>query len=243
MVTQEMLKRIRQLRTSHGRRKEGSFIAEGVKLCQTLLAAGVEPEFILAREKSLSLFTDAERVKVADERELKRITELTTAPDAIGVFRTPQSSPLELRGELTVALGGVQNPGNLGTIARTANWFGIRQLLCSPDCAQIYSPKALQATMGAIARIRVQYANLEETLEPIARDFPIIALDLTGTPIQEFKPPTEGIILLGSEGRGIPSSLLALANQRVTIPPVGTPATDSLNVAIAAGILFASIRS
>ena len=137
-----------------------------------------------------------------------------------------------------MALDTIQDPGNLGTIIRIADWFGIDQIVCSDDCAEVYNPKVVQATMGSIARVKVFYTDLEEWLS-VQKEVPIYATTLEGQDIREMKKIQEGIIVVGNESKGISPGVLKLANTKITISQKGK--ADSLNVAVATGIVLSHI--
>lgn len=233
---------MRQLRSAHGRAKSGLFAAEGLRMCLSLLAAGAVPRKLFVEQRLAEQLPAGTPSEVVPSRWLAQASEFASAAGIIGVFSAPPSCAFQYDGQYTLALDALQNPGNLGTLARTADWFGVHQLLCSPECADLYSPKALQATMGAIANIRVRYEPLAAALDALPQGIPIVALDMEGAPVASWKPPRQGILLVGSEGRGVAPELLSRATEVVAIPSVGQPAADSLNAAVAAAILLSYIR-
>ena len=156
----------------------------------------------------------------------------------LGIFRKMPIGQQELKGRFTLVTENIQDPGNLGSIVRCADWFGIDHMICSRDCADVYSPKAVQSTMGSIARVAVRYADLPELLKQHP-DISVYAATLDGVNIRETKFPREGIILIGNESKGISTTLLNLAHHRVTIPRIGR--AESLNAAVATGIILSHI--
>lgn len=182
---------------------------------------------------------------VVTDEELQRCSLLKTPQQVLSLFPIPQceaSLPEVASAELCLALDGVQDPGNLGTIVRLADWFGIRHVFCSPTTADIYSPKAIQATMGAIARVHVHYIDLVEALSRC--DSPIYGTHLDGENLYEKRLTKEGVIIMGNEGNGISPEVGALVSERLFIPPFPSDRTtvESLNVAIATAIVCAEFR-
>lgn len=233
---------LRQLRAPHGRAKRGLFVAEGERMCRSLLEAGAMPQKIFVVQRFAGAFPNDLPIEVVSPRAMEQASELSSAPGVVGIFCAPPKKDFRFECRFTLALDAIQNPGNLGTIVRTADWFGIDQLLCSPDCADLYAPKTLQATMGAIAHVAARYEPLEVALDALPSGFPIMALDMHGEPLGSFRPPAQGIILVGSEGRGLSPMLRQRATAIIAIPPIGTPAVDSLNAAVAAAIVLAHLR-
>ena len=242
MMTKNDLNLLRQLRAPHGRAKLGLFVAEGMRMCLSLLEAGAVPQKIFVEQRLVSLLPAGLPVEVVAPAGLQQASGFSTAAGIIGIFSDPPQREFHFEGQFTLALDAIQNPGNLGTLARTADWFGVRQILCSPDCADLYAPKALQATMGAIANIAVRYEPLLQVLDALPAGFPIVALDMRGESLDSLPPFSQGILLVGSEGRGLSPELLQRASVVVAIPSVGTPAVDSLNAAVAASIVMAHVR-
>ncbi|MDE7397406.1 MAG: RNA methyltransferase, partial [Muribaculum sp.] len=183
----------------------------------------------------------------ATRADMERMTHFSTAPDVIAVYRIQEHSvsPQQLCGHLSLALDRIQDPGNLGTIIRLADWFGIHDIVCSPDTVDLYNPKVVQATMGAIARVRVSYTPLPPILAAI-RDAGghIYGTFLDGTDIYSEPLSPHGIIVMGNEGSGISDAVAATVDRRLLIPsyPAGTPTVESLNVAIATAITVAEFR-
>lgn len=241
MATNEDLKLLRQLRTSHGRAKTHYFVAEGLRMCQSLIEAGAIPQKLFVEQRLREKIPLGPPMEVVSAKFMRQASEMSTPSGLVGIFSAPPLRNFRYEGQFTLVLDTIQNPGNLGTIARTADWFGVRQLLCSPECADLYSSKALQSTMGAIAHISVRYEPLDAVLDALPTGFPIIALDMGGTQLSSFQSPSQGVILVGSEGRGLAPSLVRRATEKVTIPSVGSPAVDSLNAAIATGILLSHV--
>ena len=173
------------------------------------------------------------------ERELSAISSLQTPQSVVALCRkSEEGAPTSLRGAVTLVLDGIQDPGNFGTIIRTADWFGVRHILCSPDTADLYNPKVLQATMGSVFRVGIHYLDLAGRLS--MADAPaIFCATLEGGNVLEMNPLAEGLVVVGNEGRGISTGILALSSGRVTIPRRGL--AESLNAAVATGIILSRL--
>jgi TrmH family RNA methyltransferase len=249
MLTKNTIKLIRSLELKKFRTRENSFVAEGPKVVGDLLAV-MRPKMVFATSQWISENnTNGIDVEIVSEDELSRISFLQHPQQVLAVF--PMSSydesidyTKELKGKLTLALDSVQDPGNLGTIIRIADWFGIETILCSHETADAYNPKVIQATMGSIARVRIIYTDLTKTLEAIASEMPIYGTFLDGENIHSRQLPQEAVIVMGNEGKGISQEVARLVTDRVLIPnyPAGRPTADSLNVAIATAITCAEFR-
>lgn len=228
------------------RRETGLFMAEGTKCMIDTL-----PHFDLVRlcatdkwlaEHPLSRSLEATPVKRAD---LERMTHLSTPPEVIAVYRIPQvtlDDALVAEG-LTLALDRVQDPGNLGTIVRLADWFGVKQVVCSPDTVDVWSPKVVQATMGAVARVKCIYMPLSELIER-HREVPVYGTFLDGDDIYSAPLPDRAIVVMGNEGQGISQEVGAMVTRRILIPsyPAGVPTSESLNVSMATAITLSEFR-
>lgn len=245
-LSKNKIKYIRSLKDKKNRNLHNTFVAEGTKLvndlllsCQCQLLAAL-PEVITTLP-----YNNVEEVIEASEQELAKATHLQTAPQALAVFYQPPhlNSQPQLRGTLSLALDGVQDPGNVGTILRIADWFGIEQVLCSSDTADLFNPKTVQATMGAIARIKGFQCNLTSMLGDHV-DLPIFGTFLEGNDLYQDALSSEGVIVLGSEGKGISNELEKVINRRLFIPsyPKGRSTSESLNVAAAAAVVCAEFR-
>ncbi len=221
------------------------FVAEGEKLVGDLLDF-FECEALFATEKC-RLPLDEKLVQLVTDSEMQRLSQLTTPTAVLAVFRQPQR-PLDvhrLKNELILLLDAVQNPGNLGTILRIADWFGIRHVVCSPDTADVFNPKTVQATMGALARVQVHYADLAAFLTDYRQlNLPVYGTFLDGTNLYQHQLRSCGAILLGNEGNGVSPTVAAFATERIRIPnfPDGAPTSESLNVAAAAAVVCAEFR-
>lgn len=264
MISKNKIKYIRSLELKKNRNKEGKFVAEGFKVVDDLLA--LQPaDLIVATQEWLHgkhLADQTEVIEVTEE-ELKKVSFLQHPQQVLAVFRQDTGcnkqdsnnsqeeaeeknfgfSKINTQ-ELSLALDGVQDPGNLGTIIRIADWFGITHIYCSQDTADVYNPKVVQATMGSIARVKVEYGNLLALVESLPADVPVYGTLLDGDNIYQQQLENRGLIVMGNEGKGISPALAKKVNRRLLIPnfPEGRATADSLNVAIATAITCSEFR-
>ena len=241
MISKNQQKYIRQLEQKKYRKREGCFVAEGTKVVGDLLKR-YQPLALYATES-----WDAPKgvgYTLVSEEELQRVSFQQHPQQVLAIFPIPQpTDPVSLRGSLTLALDGVQDPGNLGTIIRIADWFGIDTIICSEETADAWNPKVIQATMGSIARVNVIYANLLELLDTLPSDYPVYGTFLDGENIYTQTLSGEGLIIMGNEGNGISDAVKAKVNRRLLIPDFHQGDTaDSLNVAIATAITCSEFR-
>ncbi|MCL3781570.1 RNA methyltransferase [Prolixibacteraceae bacterium JC049] len=244
MLSKNKLKYLRSLARKKNRDNESVFIAENDKLVADLLDAGLKPNYICATEEFVHVKFDGDRVA---QEELNKVSQLKTPQNVLAVF--PQLkhtfSPEQLNGKLTLALDSIQDPGNMGTIIRLADWFGIEYIICSKTTVDIYNPKVIQATMGAIARVKVVYTDLEELLSnPELAEIPKYATTLDGQNIYDQTLNNEAILIMGNEGKGVSPEVAQLVSHKLYIPsyPANVPTSESLNVAIATAVACAEFR-
>lgn len=246
MISKATIKRIHALEMRKYRKNERLFVAEGPKLVNELYMSmkpvyvAALPEWIASNANLLNNTT----YDTLTPEELQKASLLMHPQQVIALFQIPENelNPDLLKDELILMLDGVQDPGNLGTIARVADWFGIRHIICSPDTADIYNPKAVQATMGALARVKFYYTELAMVLSQYSG--PIYGTFLDGNNIYKEELSRNGIIVMGNEGKGISQRTREMINRRLLIPnyPEGTLTTESLNVAIATSIVCSEFR-
>ena len=246
MISKATIKKIHALDMRKFRRNERLFVAEGPKLVDELCATmkpvyiAALPEWISENAKILS----GTEYDIVTPDELQRASLQKNPQQVIALFPIPEHRfcTEQLKNELVLMLDGVQDPGNLGTIARIADWFGISNILCSAETADIYNPKAVQATMGALARVKFHYTDLLQLLSQY--DGPVYGTFLDGENIYGQELSENGIIVMGNEGKGISQGVGEMINRRLYIPnyPIGTQTTESLNVAIATSIVCAEFR-
>jgi len=236
LVSKSQLKLITSLQQKKYRDKTGLFIAEGPKVIAEFITSGLRLHSLFASEEiGLSVFSEA-----VSEKELQKLSCLKTANKALAVFEIPKKTMPTSEG-LIVALDAVRDPGNLGTIIRLCDWFGITQLVCSMDTADCYNPKVVQATMGSIARVHVEYVDLSEFLE--TSGLPIYGGVMNGSSIYDESLPQDAIIVLGNEANGISEDIQKKITHHVTIPQFGKiKETESLNVATATAILLSEFK-
>ena len=246
MISKNKIKYIRSLELKKNRNKEGKFVAEGFKVVDDLLA--LQPaDLIVATQEWLHGKHFAAQTEVIEvtEEELKKVSFLQHPQQVLAVFRQATSGDYSINtSELSLALDGVQDPGNLGTIIRIADWFGITHIYCSQDTADVYNPKVVQATMGSIARVKVEYGNLLALVESMPADVPVYGTLLDGDNIYQQTLENRGLIVMGNEGKGISPALAKKVNRKLLIPnfPEGRATADSLNVAIATAITCSEFR-
>lgn len=247
MITKARIKLIKSLEQRKQRNLQHLFVAEGPKLVGELLAT-MQPSYIAAlpewwKENKYKIRQNCEADIITLE-ELQKASLLRTPQQVIALFPIPEykfNTEIAQR-ELCLALDGVQDPGNMGTILRIADWFGIHNVVCSEDTVDVYNPKAVQATMGALARVRVHYTHLPEMLSQCGT--PIYGTLLDGQNIYEQELGQHGFIVMGNEGKGLSLPIRNLVTQKLYIPnyPIGTKTTESLNVAIATSIVCSEFR-
>ena len=238
MISKNKIKLIRSLETKKGREKVGLFVAEGPKVVNDLLHEGFVAEDILDNIE-----------------DINKVSFLQHPQSLLGVFKLPEvaSNTMNdylilfkegIENQLVLALDGVQDPGNLGTIIRIADWFGIEDIFCSHETADCWNPKVVQATMGSIARVKLHYLNLYEMIDQLPTDYPIYATLLDGNNIYAQELARHGMIVMGNEGKGISPQLRTKINRKLFIPnyPPERETAESLNVAIATSIVCAEFR-
>lgn len=246
MISKNKIKFIRSLEQKKFRKENGVFLAEGNKLVSDL-SNFFNCKILVATQQ----WMDTNRDIIADEKiyvekdELSRASLLKTPQDVLAVFEIP-SYTLSTdcpQNELCLALDDVQDPGNLGTIIRIADWFGIKNIYCSHGTADAFSPKTVQATMGALARVKLHYCNIKELISSL-NDVPVFGTFLDGENIYNNTLSSNGLIVMGNEGNGISKEVSELINRRILIPnyPQGNETTDSLNVAVATAIVCSEFR-
>ena len=241
-MTKAEIQFVRSLSDKRVRDAERLFIAEGDKLIGEILQSGWRVRNLYALEGHFD--GRAERVS---EKEMERISQLKTASTSLAVVEQPchntaKSAPATA---LSLALDGVQNPGNLGTIIRLADWFGVEDIFCSEDTADCFNPKVVQATMGAILRVRVHYLPLADFLRRTRESgVEVYGTMLDGQNIYDVELAPTGVIVMGNEGRGVSRECAASFSQRLLIPAysVAGQGSESLNVAMATGIVCAEFR-
>lgn len=245
MISKNLIKLIKSLELKKYRKREKLFVAEGPKVVGDIMAL-TAPQRIIATSGWYQATHVAEDIVVTEE-ELRKVSFLQHPQEVMALFELPESEGVpseQLRDNLTLALDDVQDPGNLGTIIRLADWFGIEHIVCNLGTADAYSPKVVQATMGSIARVKLHYTDLAEYLEGLQDAVPVYGTFLDGNNLYAEELSATGIIIMGNEGNGISESVERHVTKRLLIPsyPAERPTAESLNVAIATAITCAEFR-
>lgn len=243
MISKNQIKYLRSLETKKGRKKEMAFVAEGPKVVADLMEIQ-KPLHVFATDSWMAEGKYNDVVAVTDE-ELRKISFLQHPQQVVAVFPMFKDDVAAVdQSKLSLVLDGVQDPGNLGTIIRIADWFGITDIFCSVETADVYNPKVVQATMGSIARVHVVYTDLCCMLSSLPSNFPIYGTFLDGEDIYGKELPATGLVVMGNEGKGISAPVSKYINNRLLIPnyPHGRKTADSLNVAVATAIVCSEFR-
>lgn len=244
MITNKQCKLINKLKLKKNRHKEGLFIVEGEKNVLELINSTMKIHSLYCLPSFLSKINlDFNCVFEINELELTKISSLKTPNKVLAVFYIQKTDTLYKKNELILALDQIKDPGNLGTIIRLADWYGINTILCSSNTVDAFNPKVIMATMGSISRVNIKYCNLEVELPKIKKN--IYGAFLDGENIYTNKKINENAILvIGNESNGISSEIEAIITKRISIPKFGTlKETESLNAAIATGIIVSEIVS
>jgi len=225
MISKAKLKLIRSLEMKKYRQSEGLFVAEGRKIIEDLSRI-------------------CSPLEVYEGDDARRASFLQHPQGILALFPTDIFSSITPQSELKLMLDGVQDPGNLGTIVRIADWFGIDHIYCSADTADIFNPKTVQATMGSLARVKMEYCDIASKLDSLPEHYPVYGTQLDGDSIYETQLTKEGIIIMGNEGNGIREDIRKRVNRKLLIPsyPHDRPTAESLNVSIATAIVCAEFR-
>lgn len=238
MLVKSQVKYIQSLSQKKQRDADDVFVAEGPKIINELLGSqNVQLQQLFATDEWVrqnpALAANAIPVTIA---ELGRLSLLKTPNQVIAICRKPVFPTTAIfKKRISLMLDDIQDPGNMGTIIRSADWFGVNLVICSRECADVFNPKVVQATMGSICRVQVVYNDLLPVLQKL-NGVPVYAATLDGENLESIKAVKEAVILIGNESRGIDETLLALSNQKITIPKKGE--AESLNAAVAAGIIL-----
>ena len=234
MLTKNQIKLIRSLSLKKNRQKHGLFIVEGEKLVNEVLSSDWEVEGIYATKEWLG-----ENAIIISNNDLSRISSLKTPNKVVAVVKIKKGS-LDITSNTVLALDGVKDPGNLGTIIRLADWFGIEDIICSDDCVDYLNPKVVQSSMGSFTRVNLHYTSLIDAFKKYS-DYKLFMTVLNGTPLSEMTNSDKKIIVMGSESKGISKEVLELTSEKITIPKSKSSKAESLNVSIAAAIILSSI--
>lgn len=248
MVSKNKIKYIRSLELKKNRISERIFVAEGNKLVADMLPF-YTCKLLLAKPNWMATQGDipAEELLVAEEDDIRKASFLKNPQDVLALFHYPEWNLEEAdpRKDLVLLLDGIQDPGNLGTIIRLADWFGIEHIVCSTDTADVFNPKTVQATMGALAHVKVHYTELAGYIRHWkGNSVPVYGTFLDGDNLYGRSLTKNGLLIMGNEGNGVRPEIASLADERLYIPnyPQGRETAESLNVAIATAILCSEFR-
>ena len=238
MVVKSQIKFIKKLQQKKCRIKEGLFVVEGIKSIKELLNSSFKVYEIYSTDTEI-LNLKQVKVHLISKADLKKISSLKNPNKVLGAFYIPKPVEIDYT-DWIIALDNIRDPGNLGTIIRLCDWFGVRQLVCSSNTVDCYNPKVLQATMGSITRVNITYTNLIKFVKTSKN--PIYGTNVNGDNVYGENLPETGILVLGNEANGISSELEALLNKKIAIPKFGKTTTESLNVATATAVLLSELR-
>ena len=238
-ISKSQLKLITSLSQKKYRQKHQLFIAEGIKVVQEMVNAAFSVERIFCTD-DFSITISEDKITRISDADLKKISNLKTPNKVLGLFKIPDEKPLKKNG-LILALDTLNDPGNLGTIIRLCDWFGITQLICSKETVDCYNQKVVQASMGSLTRVSIRYIDLEEYLQET--NLPTFIADMDGENVYKINLPKEGILILGNEANGLSENIKTLVKNKISIPRFGEiQQTESLNVATATAILLSEFR-
>jgi len=249
MPTKAQIKLIKSLHLKKFRNEYNLFVAEGSTNVLDLLNSPFRLQWLFARESWIEKFEEKAREFNAQQipgKEMEMMSSLKNSSEVLAVFKLPELpdfNPVAID-DYVLALDSIKDPGNLGTIIRTADWFGIRSIICTRETVDVYNPKVVQATMGSLARVQVHYVDLEKVLSETPTDIDVYGAYMHGEPVSSIEKQGKGIILIGSEAHGISKDYLSLITHKVTIPTFakGKASAESLNAAVATAILCYEFR-
>jgi len=238
MVSKSQIKLITSLAQKKYRRRQGLFVVEGLKSIREFIAANFVVQNLYTTRETFNVVSN--KIQQVNEEELKKISFLKTPQKALAVFKIPEVKKIE-SAQFYLALDGVRDPGNLGTIIRLCDWFGLPGLVCSEDTVDCFNPKVVQASMGSLARINVLYTGLAKHLE--TSRLPVFGAFMDGENVYNSELPEQGILVMGNEANGISEEITPLITRKISIPRFGeTQETESLNVATASAILISEFK-
>ena len=240
MLTKNTIKQIASLRQQKFRKELGLFVVEGRKMVEELLHSDFEIVGLFATEAFLTDYPAFAKAEIASEVQMQQMSGQDTPPGILSVVKIPQQGEIKTTSRLILALDGIANPGNMGTLIRTAEWFGIHDVVCSSDCVELWNPKVVQATMGSLFRVKVWSTDLHYFLTQ-AKGKSIYGALLEGENLFQMQAKPEGFLVIGSESHGIRPEVLPCITHPITIPRVDDSRTESLNAAVAGAILMAEM--
>ncbi|CAM1357117.1 TrmH family RNA methyltransferase [Tenacibaculum halocynthiae] len=239
-LSKNNIKLITSLQQKKYRQKHNLFVAEGIKVVNELLKSSLEVYQIFCVDESLEFEKNIEVILIS-EIELKKVSSLKSPNKVLALFKIPEEI-LTRKDDFIVALDGINDPGNLGTIIRLCDWFGIKELVCSGNTVDCYNQKVVQSTMGSLTRVNIYYTKLSDYLQ--TTDLPVFTADMDGENVyKKYSLPQKAILVMGNEANGISSEVAAIVENKLTIPRFGeTQQTESLNVATATAILLSEFK-
>ena len=238
-LSKKYLKLITSLQQKKYRQKHHLFIAEGIKVVDELLKSSFVLEKLFLTEETI-FSVDADKSVLITELELKKISQLKNPNKVLGIFQIPEERISENKG-LLIALDAINDPGNLGTIIRLCDWFGISKLICSKTTVDCFNQKVVQASMGSLTRVEIVYEDLDIFLK--TTKLPIFAADMNGEDVYKANLPNEAVLVMGNEANGISDEIMKLIDNKIAIPRFGnTQKTESLNVATATAIFMSEFK-
>jgi TrmH family RNA methyltransferase len=238
-ISKNQVKVITSLSQKKYRQKHKLFIAEGIKVVNELLNSSFEIDTLFAVDNFKTDISSDKIIRIA-QKDLQKISNLKTPNKVLGLFKIPDEKPLQKNG-ITIALDAINDPGNLGTIIRLCDWFGVSQLVCSNDTVDCYNQKVVQASMGSLKRTSIIYTDLVTYLQEI--QLPTFIADMDGKNIYKSTLPKEAILIMGNEANGVSDEIKVLIKNKISIPRFGeTQETESLNVATATAILLSEFK-
>ncbi len=250
MISKARIKTITSLKAAKYRKQHGLFVAEGTTNILDFMSSELKAIEVYATAKWIGKHgSHLEQLPVieATGQELKKMSSLKTPPEVLGLFEIPTRETPDLKSfdDLALMLDDIRDPGNLGTIIRTADWFGIRHIFCSEHTVDAFNPKVVQASMGSLGRVRIYYGSLQEILSAKPDYLKVFGAVLHGTNLDVIAKPHRGIIMIGNESRGISDELVSMLDEKITIPNLPLPdgsSAESLNASIAAAIICYEFR-
>ncbi len=243
MITKNQIKFVRSLQQKKNRDANNNFIVEGEKMVEEMLKSNFDVVDIFATKNWDCPEKVAAKLHNISEKELERISSLKTPNKVVAIVEIPERelNLSEICKGLTLVLDEVKNPGNLGTIIRVCDWFGVENIICSKHSVQVYNPKVVQATMGSIARVKVHYIDIEKMIKKLPKNFPVYGACLQGENVAEMKLEENALLIMGNESLGISDKILDLVTQKVNVK-ASKKGAESLNVSIATSILLHEFR-
>ena len=237
-ISKNQLKTITSLSQKKYRQQHNLFVVEGVKVVRELMQSSLELVKLYATDDFV--IDDDSKLEKISPKDLQKISNLKTPNKVLGIFKIPDEKPLQEKG-LILALDTINDPGNLGTIIRLCDWFGITQLICSKETVDCYNPKVVQSSMGSLTRVSIKYIDLKSFLKET--NLPIFIADMDGENVYKTDLPKEAILVMGNEANGVSDEIKGLIKNKISIPRFGKlQETESLNVATATAILLSEFR-